>query len=99
QAVPAIAGTTLTTLSHPISTTPAPTTSATPTLTPAAPTSASAAAIAVATADGGTTATGALPYTGWDAGVWAQLAAALLLIGCALTAVGRRLRRRSQPTS
>jgi hypothetical protein len=98
QAVPAIAGTTLTTLSHAIPAAPA---SPTPTVSATSPAPTTTATPTTATSTGAgtpdsttTTGTGALPYTGWDAGLWVRIAAELLLVGSALAAAGWGLRRR-----
>lgn len=104
QAVPALAGKTLTTLTHavtpvPAAPTPTPTPSATPTTT-VAPTATATAPVTTAPATAApaartVTATGSLPYTGEDSLAPARLGVGLLLGGCGLTAAAAALRRRA----
>lgn len=102
QAVPALAGTTLTTLAHAVTpvaaTTPTPAPSTTPTTTAPAvtsPTTVASAAVTATPAARTVTATGTLPYTGEDSGTPVRLGIALLLGGCALTAAAAALRRQA----
>lgn len=108
QSVPALARTTLTTLTHPVAAAPSPTPTPTPTPTTLPTVIATAPSPTTTTttgARGATTGTptpgapgasGALPYTGSDAGLWFHVAAELLLFGTALVAVTWRLRARGR---
>lgn len=107
QAVPAVAGRTLTTLAHVV--TPAAPTAAPPTTPPTTPTTTSptssptptptetaTAATPTATAPAPVAAAGGtLPYTGTSAGGWARVALGLLLAGLTAVLVAAGLRRRS----
>jgi hypothetical protein len=99
QAVPALARTTLTTLTHAVTAAPAPTptTTATSPGPSASPTATTTAAGGSANATATTTGTsGALPYTGSSAGTWARVATALLLLGTALLGSARLVRVRGR---
>lgn len=96
QAIPAIAGATLTSLTHAVTPVagPAPTAGPTPTATAAPSTAAfppAATPDAVAAATGPV---GVLPNTGRDAALWTRIAVEMLLGGLALTLLGARLRAR-----
>lgn len=101
QAVPALAGRTLTTLTDPVTPVappPAAPSSPAPSTTPAgAPTPAAGGTTGTVGSHRTTAATGALPYTGEDTVPWLQAGAGLLLAGTALLGAGGLLRRRRAP--
>lgn len=97
ESVPTLARATLATLTHTVAAAPTPT--PTPTTSPTTTPSVSPTTTATGVDGNETTSTGAsgaLPYTGSDAEMWARIAAELLLFGTALVAAAWRLRVRGR---